>query len=284
MRKLTPKKVLLPLALLFALYFLSKRCSFHPLPKERISALKVDFEESYEDHYQLTIGNPGACPMRFFLTCEDEEVNELLKAYSPLLLGAKADTTILIEDKGDLSGKVKLKVKWGDPELPIRTDKIAGLPYPKGKRYKLLQGNNSNPTHNHAGSRYAFDFTMRIGDTITSTQDGFVVVAIDGYRGWGMSDRWKPFGNQVMVYDTASHLFTMYGHLKEDGSLVEVGDFVRVGQPIALSGKTGQTTEEHLHFNVLRADSGKSGLISHPVDSIGGYRVKELKRYQWMEN
>ncbi len=278
------KKKVLPLGLLLLLYFLSKTCSLHPIPKERISALTIDYKESYDQHFQISIKNPVACPMRFFLTCEDKAVNELFTANAPLTLSGNADTIITIKDKGDLSGKVNVQVKWGDPQLPIRSTVLASLPYPQTDRYKLLQGNNSNPTHNTPRSRYAFDFTMGIGDTIAAAQDGYVVVVVDRYTGWGMSDKWAPFGNQVMIYDTLSRLFTMYGHLDTDGSLVKLGDYVRAGDPIALSGKTGQTTEEHLHFNVLRADDGKSGLISHPVDSIGKYKVKGLKRYQWMEH
>ncbi|MEO0580724.1 MAG: M23 family metallopeptidase, partial [Bacteroidota bacterium] len=186
--------------------------------------------------------------------------------------------------RGDLKGKVKIHLKWGDPNLPIQATTISQLPYPTHRRYQLLQGNNSNPTHNYGLSRYAFDFTMEIGDTVTSTQNGYVVAVIDGYTGWGSGDKWKSYVNQIMIYDTTSHLFTMYGHLKQDGSLVEVGQYVTLGQPIGISGKTGQTTEEHLHFNVLRADKGKRGLQSYPLDSIGNYKVKTLERYQWMEN
>jgi murein DD-endopeptidase MepM/ murein hydrolase activator NlpD len=260
-----------------------KRCSFHSLPKERLQAIKIDVEESYDNNeYQLIIKNPVDCPNRFFLSCQDEEVNKILSAYYPVLLEAKSDTSINIKGKGNLKGKIEIEFKWGNPKLAILSTNIKSLPYPKGKSYNLLQGNNSNPTHNSSMSRYAFDFTMKIGDTITSTQDGYVVTAIDGYIGWGYGDKWKSYANQVMIYDTVSHLFTMYGHLKQHGSLVEVGDFVTIGQPIALSGKTGQTSDEHLHFNVLQADNGKSGLKSYSLDSIGNYKVKELKRNQLM--
>jgi murein DD-endopeptidase MepM/ murein hydrolase activator NlpD len=262
-----------------------KKCSFHALPTERLSAFEINIDERYDDgEYQLIIKNPVDCPLRFFLRSEDADVNEIVNAISPILLEPKSDTSINIKDKGDLAGKINLAVKWGNPELPIHSTQIKSLPYPKGKSYKLLQGNNSNPTHNHAGSRYAFDFTLKIGDTITSTQDGYVIGVIDGYKGWGMSDKWKSFGNQIIIYDTVSHLFTMYGHFKQHGGLVEVGEYVKIGQPIALSGKTGQTTEEHLHFNVLQADSGTKGLKSYPLDSIGNYKVQELKRNQWMKN
>jgi hypothetical protein len=279
------KRTVIPVVLIFLCFLVFKNCSFHSLPTEKLSAFEIDIDERYKDgQYELVINNPVHCPLRFFLSCEDADMNEMLKAMSPILLDSKSDTTVIIKDKGDLRGKISLNLKWGDPELIIATSQVNRLPYPEGYSYQLLQGNNSNPTHNHSGSRYAFDFTLKVGDTITSTQDGYVIGVIDGYTGWGMSDKWKSFGNQIIIYDTASHLFTMYGHLKQAGALVEVGEYVQIGQPIALSGKTGQTTEAHLHFNVLRADVGKNGLRSHELDSLGAYKVKNLQRHQWMKN
>lgn len=285
MRKLNFKKIILPIISIVLFWIVIQKCSFHALPKEKLQLFNLAIEESYDnDEYQLMIKNPVHCPTRIILSCQEDKINELLKTYSPLLLEAKADTTISIKDKGNLKGKINIKLKLGDPELLVHTTKLKKLPYPKGKSYELLQGNNSNPTHNHHGSRYAFDFTMKIGDTITSSQDGYVVGVIDGYNGWGNGNKWKPYSNQVIIYDTSSHLFTMYGHLKQYGSLVEVGEYVTTGQAIALCGKTGQTSEEHLHFNVLRADRKTASLISYPLDSIGNYKVKALKRYQLMKH
>ena len=43
---------------------------------------------------------------------------------------------------------------------------------------------------------------------------------------------------------------SVYAHLKADGVLVRVGQHVRAGQQIGLSGNTGFTTGPHLHFAV----------------------------------
>lgn len=285
MPKVSFKNIIRLLAIVLVMTLILRKCSFSTLPDKIPSNVKIEVDHSYVDSvYTLKITNTLGCPMRFFLSSDDKKINTYLKENSPYILGGLKDTIITIGNMGDLTDRIKFNIKYGDPNISITTKAISSLPFPKGKKYKLLQGNNSNPTHNHSGSRYAFDFTLKIGDTITSVQNGYVVAVVDGYSGWGRGDKWKAYANQVMVYDTSSHLFTMYGHLVKDGALIEVGDFVNVGEPIALSGKTGQSPEEHLHFNVLIPDNTKKGTVSYALDSIGKYKVAELKRHQWMEH
>jgi putative cell wall-binding protein len=57
------------------------------------------------------------------------------------------------------------------------------------------------------------------------------------------------FGNFVRV-SHAGGLDTGYAHLQNGGILVQVGDYVRAGQVIGLSGATGAATGCHLHFEV----------------------------------
>jgi murein DD-endopeptidase MepM/ murein hydrolase activator NlpD len=279
------KKVILPIVFIGIFFMVIRKCSFHSLPKENLQLFEFSIEENYVDNeYQLLIKNPVKCPIRVILSCQDDKVNEILNNLSPILLETSADTLITIKNQGNLEGKIELALRIGNPEITTQSSVIKSLPYPKGKAYELLQGNNSNPTHNSHLSQYAFDFTMSTGDTVTSVQDGYVIGVIDGYNGWGTGDKWKSYSNQIIIYDPATYLFTMYGHLKQNSSMVKVGDSVIIGQAIALSGQTGQAQEEHLHFNVMIADSLKGGLKSYRLDSIGNYKVNELKRYQLMPN
>ncbi|MGH7441709.1 MAG: M23 family metallopeptidase, partial [bacterium] len=47
--------------------------------------------------------------------------------------------------------------------------------------------------------------------------------------------------------------WSIYGHISQGGALVQKGESVAAGDPIALSGHTGEATGPHLHFAVYRA-------------------------------
>ena len=56
-------------------------------------------------------------------------------------------------------------------------------------------------------------------------------------------------GNLVVI-DHGNGEFSHYGHLATGSAKVKVGDRVRQGQPIALLGNSGNSTEPHLHFQL----------------------------------
>ena len=60
-----------------------------------------------------------------------------------------------------------------------------------------------------------------------------------------MSKPYSAYGN-VIVVRHPSGLETVYSHNSKN--LVQSGDTVKAGQPIALTGRTGRATTEHLHF------------------------------------
>jgi len=64
--------------------------------------------------------------------------------------------------------------------------------------------------------------------------------------------------------------------------LVKLGDEIKTGQAIALSGMTGFTTISHLHFNVLRPND--ESLTSFEIDSIENYKAKELTKGKIVRN
>ena len=87
------------------------------------------------------------------------------------------------------------------------------------------------------------DFGTYEGDGIYAAQAGEVISAgwIEGY------------GFTVIIqHDSPDSVCTLYGHNQE--LLVSPGDIVRQGQPIAVSGSTGNSTGPHCHFECLIGD------------------------------
>ena len=131
------------------------------------------------------------------------------------------------------------------------TSYVYGLPYEEGKAYYMVQGYFSSFTHRE---RAALDFKMKKGTRICAARDGVVVrVKEDGDRG-GLKRKYRPYGNYVIIQHADSSR-AGYWHVKKDGVLVNVGDKVKKGQVIALSGKTGYSVMPHLHFLVWSTDA-----------------------------
>jgi murein DD-endopeptidase MepM/ murein hydrolase activator NlpD len=83
------------------------------------------------------------------------------------------------------------------------------------------------------------DIAIPSGTTVKAADSG--VVLVSGWRGG--------YGNFVAI-DHGNGISTCYGH--NSRLLVQVGEKVQKGQPIALSGNTGLSTGPHLHFEVRR--------------------------------
>lgn len=128
---------------------------------------------------------------------------------------------------------------------------VYGLPYEEGKSHLLVQGYFSSFTHRE---RAALDFKMKRGTKICAVRDGIVVrLKEDGDRG-GLKRKYRPYGNYVIIQHADSSR-AGYWHLQKDGVLVNVGDTIKKGQVIGISGKTGYTAFPHLHFIVWSSDA-----------------------------
>jgi murein DD-endopeptidase MepM/ murein hydrolase activator NlpD len=124
------------------------------------------------------------------------------------------------------------------------------LPYEEGKSHLLVQGYFSRYTHKN---RAALDFKMKKGTKVCAARAGVVVrLKEDGKKG-GSNIKYRTFGNFVVIQHEDSSR-TGYWHLQFNGVLVNVGDTVKQGQVIALSGNSGYTYFPHLHFIVWRSN------------------------------
>ncbi len=147
------------------------------------------------------------------------------------------------------------------------------LPFPEGKSYRCVVGNDQEPGHKDEWNKYAFDFMMPDGTEICASADGEVVGAKEDASG--------PTGNasdnNFVEIRHADGTLTAYHHLKKDGALVSVGDRVFSGDVIGLSGRTGAASGPHLHFTRQDPNQMKHGLPLRFEEVEGG-----IPQANWM--
>ena len=61
------------------------------------------------------------------------------------------------------------------------------------------------------------------------------------------------YGGNHIVLQIDEGVYAFYAHLKPGSAIVRVGDTVDLGDEIARTGNSGNTTESHLHFHVMDA-------------------------------
>lgn len=139
--------------------------------------------------------------------------------------GRKNDAPVIGEDKGvdvfENSETFKL-------DLMRLESQTWSYPLPESKVISPYGGRR-----NHAG----VDLKTTPNDNVLAAFDG-VVTRSSPYSGYG----------NCIVIKHSYGLETLYSH--QSKNLVKVGDKVKAGQVIGLTGRTGRATTEHLHFEV----------------------------------
>jgi murein DD-endopeptidase MepM/ murein hydrolase activator NlpD len=90
--------------------------------------------------------------------------------------------------------------------------------------------------HRHRG----LDIRGVSGQEIVASRAGRVVYSGNTLKGYG----------NMIILDHGDGIQTLYAH--GEALLVEVGEQVEKGQPIARIGRTGNATTEHCHFEIRK--------------------------------
>lgn len=125
------------------------------------------------------------------------------------------------------------------------------LPYEIGSAFQAFphaartSASTSNPAA--SGQYYAIDILMPIGTPLVASRSGTVVRIeeqfVDGDNLVGHEN--------FIIIEHIDGTFTRYFHLTNEGALVNVGDTVLQLETIGSSGHTGNSSEPHLHFDIV---------------------------------
>ncbi len=259
-----------------------------------IFGISFNFSQSIEskqtiknDSVYISITNPFLCPIELAMTPLDStevsvKASHFILKSKDSMVDALAIPIKKVADTSSVSIKdyVTFKGTYGDPNTIKHDDAyLYALPYPKGKRYKIIQSFGGKFSHDKIHSKYAIDFSLQIGDTITAARDGIVIHTKQNSKEYGDRSFIKKANKILILHNDGT--MAQYVHLDYNGALVNVGDRIERGQAIGISGLTGFTTTPHLHFVVYKEKG-----ISVPVYFKGykGQKLKKGKRYRRRRN
>ena len=150
----------------------------------------------------------------------------------------------------------------------------------KGEWYVFWGGTNQfiNYHYVYEGQRYAYDLIVlqdgqsysdspnenenyyAFNKEILAPADGVVVKVIDGIEDNvpGEMNPVIPEGN-CMIIEHPNNEYSMMAHLKNHSLLVQEGERVKKGQVIGCCGNSGNSSEAHLHFQVMNSADYRMG-------------------------
>jgi hypothetical protein len=97
--------------------------------------------------------------------------------------------------------------------------------------------------------------------TVTFVLDGRPDVPI------GSTDSQYPSGNNIVI-DIGGGRYLLIGHLSPGSIQAKVGDQVKLGQPIAKVGNSGNTSQPHLHIQAQSVGTGVGDLTTMDVPTL----------------
>ncbi len=212
---------------------------------------KIDFiSQKTEKGVGIFANNPEYCPVSVKMTFKLTNMIATTGNQEIFVVPAKTNNYLIAElqkasDNSIYKYSYKFQSNFGDITLQeYDTAYEYDLPFEKGSSCKLWQGYFGSFSHQ---TERALDFSMPDGSNIVAARDGVVVSVVQSNTQSCPNKSCLKYNNFVNVYHSDG-TFVSYCHIQFQGSKVKVGDKVKQGDVIALSGHSGFTSGSHLHF------------------------------------
>ena len=141
-----------------------------------------------------------------------------------------------------------------------------GLPF-QGGPFIISQSFKGEASHNSGPQAfYSVDISMPKGTPIVAARKGVIMDIESDFSRSGWSAEYADEANFVRLVH-ADGSMTIYAHLDPDSISVSIGQKVRQGDLLGLSGTTGYSTGPHLHFS-WQINKGRA-LTSVPFEFEG---------------
>jgi murein DD-endopeptidase MepM/ murein hydrolase activator NlpD len=124
------------------------------------------------------------------------------------------------------------------------------LPWAVGDSHTAGQAFGGDLSH-MGDDRYAVDFPMPEGTPVYAARDGLVCYLREEYSEGGWRQELRDKDNHILIAHQDGTI-SRYLHIRHDGAVVELGQWVKAGQLIGYSGNVGFSSVPHLHFDVVR--------------------------------
>ncbi len=230
--------------------------------------LKFSHEAIDNKTYEVYVENPTKQIRSFKVTLRGKNFKTDDYTIKSDTISPETKRVIYTLKKEKKKNKMILGYTWLESVGSIHVRKILGhkyqLPYPKGEKYKVIQGYNEKFSHE---GKAALDFAMPEGTAVHAMRAGQIFAMKLNGNNACEEKGCEMFSNYIKIvhYDGT---VAVYKNLLPNGSNKKIGDYVNVGQRIGRSGFTGKAKEPNLHVEIQILSRDLTGYESKPFECI----------------